>query len=336
MAICVSADSKPHLYTWHSKPGIVRDKILQKPELFLQHGVLALKRVENLFGSKSSSPMKYFITSSCKEQDIVVNEFGYPKSDVPVTGLARWDVLKDKRDGSDNFILVMPTWRSWLDEVSDEAFVESDYFRKWSGLLRSDRIAELLEKSGMRMVFYLHPKFARYIRCFDEIAGGADSGAGFEASGQSHLRKSADIGVSGVDFETSVQSRVRGSKRADSVVSYVEFGKVPLNELMMRSTMLITDYSSVCWDMLYMNKPVIFYMFDRELYLQAHGSYIDPDKDLPGEQAADIEDLASRLNEYHGGGFRVKPEYADKAKEFFAYKDSKNCERIYNYLIGRI
>lgn len=50
----------------------------------------------------------------------------------------------------------------------------------------------------------------------------------------------------------------------------------------MRCRMLITDYSSVCWDVLYQDKPSLFYQFDIDKYNEAHGSYIDMDTELFG------------------------------------------------------
>ena len=62
--------------------------------------------------------MKYFVTTSQIEQKIVVNEFGYTQQEAPITGFTRWDALQDKRDRRDKFILVMPTWRVWLEDVT--------------------------------------------------------------------------------------------------------------------------------------------------------------------------------------------------------------------------
>ena len=38
-----------------------------------------------------------------------------------------------------------------------------------------------------------------------------------------------------------------------------------------------------------MDKPVVFYQFDSEKYLQAHGSYIDLERELPSPRATDYE-----------------------------------------------
>ena len=57
----------------------------------------------------------------------------------------------------------------------------------------------------------------------------------------------------------------------DRHIRLIPFGTMPLNQLLMSCHMLITDYSSVCWDMLYQNKPTLFYQFDLDQYNEAHG-----------------------------------------------------------------
>ena len=75
----------------------------------------------------------------------------------------RWDVLKDKSQGKRE-ILIMPTWRNWLDSVPDKDFEESDYFRHYMGLLNSERLNQILEKLDLEVNFYLHAKISGICR----------------------------------------------------------------------------------------------------------------------------------------------------------------------------
>ena len=286
--VLVSTDSVTHFYAWKCKPNPVYDTMRKVPELFLQHGVTAMKRVANLFGKNSSNPMTYFVATSQKEQDLIVREFGYDRENVPVTGFTRWDVLKDKRDKDDRFILIMPTWRSWLEDVSDEDFRKSEYYERYMDLITSESFSRVLEKYDLRAVLYIHPILAGYIS----------------------------------SFGSSENSRL----------TCVPFGQKPLNELIMGAEMLITDYSSVCWDMLYIDKPVIFYQFDRERYLAVHGSYIDLENDLPGDNVETAEDVIDSLGYYAENGFRIRDDHAETAASFFMYRDDRNCERTYKFL----
>ena len=55
-----------------------------------------------------------FVVSTNQEKQTIVDNFGYEPDEVINTGLPRWDVLEDTSNGNRE-ILIMPTWRSWLD-----------------------------------------------------------------------------------------------------------------------------------------------------------------------------------------------------------------------------
>ncbi len=286
--IYIATDSVQHLYAWRTKQSLVFSRIEKKDVFFLQHGVTAMKRVDHIFGSQGMRPMKYFAATSDLEKDIIVQNFGYKEENVPITGFTRWDALEDKSSGQNRILLIMPTWRVWLEDSGDEEFRNSDYYRHYQGLISSSRFTEMLEENDLTAIFYLHPKFAGYLS----------------------------------DFTADSSDRIR----------LVPFGAEPLNEIMMRSSMMITDYSSVCWDMLYMDKPVIYYHFDLDRYLEEHGAYIDLRKDLPGVCAADTDELLEAVGGVISDGYRIQPAYAGKLDRFYAYRDKQNCRRTYEFL----
>ena len=87
----------------------------------------------------------------------------------------------------------------------------------------------------------------------------------------------------------------------------------------MRCRMLITDYSSVCWDVLYQDKPSLFYQFDIDKYNEAHGSYIDMDTELFGDRAKTQEQLLDRLEETVQNDFHLK---------YLQFKDHEHSRHI--------
>lgn len=280
--LLVSSDSKPHSYVWRPNNSIISDALKDKDLFFLQHGVTALKRVDHVFGKKSVSPVSRFVATSADERSIIINNFGYKPNEVSMTGFARWDDLEDKSKDY-NEILIMPTWRSWLDECEDSAFLESDYYKNYEELLTSKRLQKLLEENDLVFNFYIHPKFKDFINSFS------------------------------VDND-----RIR----------LIPYGEEPLNELMMRCKLLITDYSSVCWDVYYMNKPVLFYQFDYELYNTIHGSYLNMETDLFGYRSFTIKELLDDFEKSIKNGFK-QPKKFDKMRESkFAFTDKNNSARI--------
>ncbi|MGN0475917.1 MAG: CDP-glycerol glycerophosphotransferase family protein, partial [Ruminococcus sp.] len=103
---------------------------------------------------------------------------------------------------------------------------------------------------------------------------------------------------------------------------------VQLNKLIMKCKALVTDYSSVCFDVLYLNKPVLFYQFDYEKYKNTTGSYIDMERELPGDRSTSINGLCNDLQSLVGSGFRISYKYQLKRELTFKYFDKGNCVRL--------
>lgn len=283
----VGSDARSHLYAWRSKTSLIRSKMITRPIFFLQHGVTALKDVAKIFGANGSSAMTYFTTTSKFEQEIAVNKLHYKRENAPITGFTRWDVLEDTSKKDEKLILMMPTWRSWLEEVTDEDFQQSDYYKNYSNLLQDHKLLDILEKYNVKMVFYIHPKFASYQKNF-----------------------------------TSVGERI----------ILVPFGSEPLNEIIKKCHMLITDYSSVCWDVYYQKKPVVFYQFDYDKYNVAHGSFIDMETELFGRRATKEAVLLQYVEECIASDFKLLEEDEKKHSYYFEYMDDNNSQRAYEYL----
>ena len=289
--LLVSSDSRKHAYAWRSTESVIRRKLLkEKKSVFLQHGVFGLKRsIEFKRGASGGTDL--FIASNEMEKGFIMEDMGYKDEQVAVTGLARWDVLEDKSGSvSRKHILVMPTWRKWLEEVPDEIFLESEYYLRYMELINSGRLIDYLERNDLIMDFYIHPKFSEQIRQFST-----------------------------------------GSDR----VRLIPFGSEPLNEILMECSLLVTDYSSVCWDVYYQGKPVIFYQFDLDKYNEATGAYMDLEKDLFGDRAETQDELFTLMDEAAENEFKLKPEYEEMREDMFAFIDHNNSKRTCEAILKR-
>ena len=105
-----------------------------------------------------------------------------------------------------------------------------------------------------------------------------------------------------------------------------------LADLLMSCRALITDYSSVSWDVHYMKKPVLFFQFDLEHYLQDPGSLVDMEKDLFGDRFDTSKELIRGVRELAERGFTERPEFAAGRRERFAHVDKENCARTFRFL----
>lgn len=285
--VYVSSDTKTHLYHWRAKQSVVRKIITRKQEFFLQHGVMAMKRVDYLLGKRGTTSMTYFLTSSETEQDIIVENFGYAREAVPVLGLSRWDLLKDTSTPEHPVILLMPTWRQWLEGVDDETFLTSDYYLAYSQLIQSKDLIRVLTEAHAKIKFFIHPKLCQQLRHF-----GSES----------------------------------------ECVELIEMGTQPMNEIIMECSACITDYSSVAWDVLYQEKPVIYYQFDQERYLEDVGSYIDFKTELPGPVCMNVDEVVAAIEDLAESDYTLKSKFEKLTKKWYAHRDTNNRKRTFDYL----
>ena len=106
-----------------------------------------------------------------------------------------------------------------------------------------------------------------------------------------------------------------------------------VSELLKESALLITDYSSVSTDFLYMNKPVLLYQFDPE------NNHHAPSKEIRygdiGIIIREENELVDNIEEIINRKFRAYDKYIKNSKRIFKYKDNKNSERIFNEIKQR-
>ena len=104
--------------------------------------------------------------------------------------------------------------------------------------------------------------------------------------------------------------------------------------LLMRCKLLITDYSSVFFDLGYMEKPVIYYQFDKEEFRKFHyqEGYFSYEEHGFGPVVLTEEALIDAINECAENDFRMKKKYLDRLEAFYPVRDEKNCERTFNIL----
>ena len=104
--------------------------------------------------------------------------------------------------------------------------------------------------------------------------------------------------------------------------------------LLMRCRLLITDYSSVHFDVGYMEKPVIFYQFDLEDFRKFHykEGYFSYEQNGFGPVVKTEDALLEAILACARNDFKMMPEYHDRLNAFFPVRDEKNCERTFQII----
>ena len=151
-----------YLYPIRNKKFISK---IRAKKIFLQHGVLGVKNLSNLYlNQKEFFDVDMFCVSTEREKQITVEDLKFSEEQVKVTGLSRFDLLFNNDIKVKNQILIIPTWRDWLQNV--DAFLESEYYKRYQSLISSKEFLSTCEKNNMDIVFCLHPNMQKYSQFF--------------------------------------------------------------------------------------------------------------------------------------------------------------------------
>lgn len=113
----------------------------------------------------------------------------------------------------------------------------------------------------------------------------------------------------------------------------LEKHNIKLYNLIGNTDALVTDYSSIYWDYMLLDKPIGFTIDDIEEYKETKGFVFDePLEYMPGKHIKSIEELKGYISEIHND----KDDYIEartKINELVnKYRDNKNCKRIAEFL----
>ena len=106
------------------------------------------------------------------------------------------------------------------------------------------------------------------------------------------------------------------------------FKDYDVQKLLIESEILITDYSSVFFDMAYMNRETIFFQFDKEKYRasQYQEGYFKYE-DSFGPVVESVEEVIICLADYFKNG--VPEKYQSNMNKYFVFHDENNSYRIF-------
>lgn len=238
-----------------------------------------------------------FITATTDETRFIKDNFGYPEGTVVMTGFPRFDALHEKSIRPGQ-IVIMPTWRYWFNLKSKKnKNVDSNIATS----VYAQKWVELLKDSRLIYLLDKHDlKIVFYL----------------------HRNMQSYIG----HFETCSNDRI-------VIASWKDYD---LQRLLIESEMLITDYSSVFFDMIYMKKPVLFYQFDKDDYrkYQYREGYFDYDNNIFGESTDTANILIDKIENIVENKFSVSGKYLDEHSRIFPLYDKHNSERVYKMLKG--
>jgi CDP-ribitol ribitolphosphotransferase / teichoic acid ribitol-phosphate polymerase len=114
---------------------------------------------------------------------------------------------------------------------------------------------------------------------------------------------------------------------ADRFFDFSRFGNT--NDLLQVSDILVTDYSSIIYEFSLLDRPMLFFAYDKESYSATRGFHRDYDLTAPGKVCASTEELVKALQDKD---FEMEKIEAYR-RENFDVVDANAGDRVIDWLI---
>ncbi|MDR0920839.1 MAG: bifunctional glycosyltransferase family 2 protein/CDP-glycerol:glycerophosphate glycerophosphotransferase [Lactobacillales bacterium] len=142
-----------------------------------------------------------------------------------------------------------------------------------------------------------------------------------------------DLYNSGNSFSLLLHPLLREVESAFIVPNYINV--IPFEEryvdALKKADLLLTDYSSIYFDIAYQGKPTLYYQFDGGNVNNKVG-YFDFETMGFGKVCNTLEEVTEEMKNVANNKFQMKKLYKERVQNFFSYTDSKNSERLLNEL----
>lgn len=115
----------------------------------------------------------------------------------------------------------------------------------------------------------------------------------------------------------------------NEIIDKYDYLEKDLGQEIMESSLMISDYSSVLWDMYYLKKPLIFFQFDQQEFLSKEKTYMNYQTDLFGDCAFSVETVVDYIEHYVETDFKEDKKFTQMRHKYFTYMDQNNSKRIY-------
>ena len=280
----------PGAYMWQASWRIGARRV------YLKHGVhlspFAVKRANGGYD--------LIATVGPREAEALGQTSGYGRQLVQ-TGLARYDALLSSATSSNpdprgreqgRTVLFMPTWRRYL--VPTLFGGADDAMVPFAGSSYDVFLSELLSSPQLAATLERHD--LRFVMV-------------------PHY---------------NVAPVLRLPERVSSRIEILDAATADIPALLRSCALLLTDYSSVQFDVAYVGSPVVYCQFDREEFTSGHGafSWFTAEEDGFGPVTQGVKDTVEALDAYAASGFAREPRYQARVDAVFAHRDELNCERL--------
>lgn len=267
--------------------------------VFLQHGVTK-DDFSEWFNKK---PIRLLVTATPNEAESIWDEnspYRFSRREVILTGFPRHDSLLAKAHATaPQKILLMPTWRRSLtkEEPADSLGLRGTVDEFWSSEWAANWMA-LLHSADLRDSAQRH---------------------GMDIIWAPHPQMAMYLKEMVLpDWVTTVDVR-----------------NAHYQELLAQASVAVTDYSSVAFDVAYLNRPVVYFHFedhetasDNHIWKPGYFSYAEHGF---GPVATNVKQAVSAIDRALSGG--EDPQFERRRLDTFPWRDGRCSERVFNEIV---
>lgn len=109
-----------------------------------------------------------------------------------------------------------------------------------------------------------------------------------------------------------------------------KFGEQSVQDMMKESKVLVTDYSSVYYDFLYMGKPIIFFLLNQDSFRAGQYGKDYDDVSKFGYMHEEPQGVINQIIKLLECDCVLEDKYRSHMNMLYPLHDNHNCERIYN------
>ena len=198
---------------------------------------------------------------------------------------------------------------------------------KTTGQPRNDVLFETAESKSKKILFYL-PTWREYDKNFDFFGQYKFNLEKFEYFLE---KNNANLIIKLHACDEKQSKKIAGlfANAKNIFLSRVE----DIYEVLSKTDILLTDYSSVYFDFLLLNRPIVFTPFDLEQYEKLRGFYYDYNSVTPGPKAKNWDEAISCAQDILDGVDEYEHERLLVNNDFNKYQDGKSSERVFHEIM---
>ena len=264
--------------------------------VFLQHGVI-LHDISSWLNTKEN--IDCFITTTNDEYNSIIknsSNYAYSNKEVVLTGLPRHDALVTSVETSKRQIVIMPTWRKNI-----------------VGNIIGDGDTRSINSEFMS---------TEYAKSWHEVL---------------HSEKLKNIAQEyNFDIIFFPHANIEPYLEKFNIpqhISAITHHEGSIQEIFKSASIMITDYSSVAFEMAVQNKPTIYYQFDEQEFFSGQHTTCRGDYDYRkhgfGPVTTTLDELLNEIGLSVKNEAKPTDEISKRIFNTFPFRDGKNCERTY-------